>query len=213
MNELDPYAATRYDPLTRHVLALNEAAQPAKAPRAGEKESAAMFEEATARTAGRRYSVVRVIDAARFNNRLDGIEGEWSQELARQRGVNHDPAKPFIPWAALGQRVMLATGTDSGLNIIGLPATRAIDVLIPFTTCLRLGAQVFDGLVGNPLIPRVTTSGESAWPGEVGTATRPTRCRADRRDAQADRGVRRVQPAAFAQGPTVEAWSRTTCSA
>jgi hypothetical protein len=87
MNEIDPHAATRYDPLTRHVLALNEATQLRESAARLVKESAAMFEEAQARTAGRRYSVVRVVDCARFTRRLDGIEGEWSQECARQMGV------------------------------------------------------------------------------------------------------------------------------
>jgi hypothetical protein len=162
MNELDPYVHTRYDPLTQHVLNMKEAVQLRESAARLVQESAAMFEEATERTGGRRYSVVRMIDCARFNRRLDGIEGEMSEELARQMGVPHSHAKPFIPWDALGKRVMLATGTDNGLNITACPR-RA-----PSTCCCRSRRACVWARAGDSRPPDRITSGPSRTGGSDG---------------------------------------------
>jgi hypothetical protein len=165
-----PYSSG-FDPLTQHVVNMNEALQLRQSAERLVRESAQMFTEASQRTAGRRYSVTRVINATIIGGRLDGVERETSEELARMMARAHDPQKPWVPWAALAQRTLLATGTDSGLNIVASPAMPAVAALTPFSTLIRLGAAVFPGLVGNPLIPRVTTSGTASWLGETGTAT------------------------------------------
>jgi HK97 family phage major capsid protein len=48
---------------------------------------------------------------------------------------------------------------------------QAIDILRPYSTLVRLGAQVFPGLVGDVNVPRVGTGASAAWVGETGTAT------------------------------------------
>jgi hypothetical protein len=77
MNDLDPYAGSRYDPLTQHVLNMREAVQLPESAARLVAESAAMFEEAQQRTAGRPYSVARVVRAA--------IAGEASTALSARQ--------------------------------------------------------------------------------------------------------------------------------
>jgi HK97 family phage major capsid protein len=177
MNDhLDPYASSRYDPLTRHVVNLNEAGQLRESAARLVAESAAMFKEANERTAGRRYSVARVINAAITGARLDGIEREVSEELAQHAGIAHSADKPWIPWHALAaqmhvsQRTMLTGTAAQGGNLVAKGALDAVAALTPYMTTLRLGVEVIDGLRGNVFIPRVTTSGTAVWPGEAGTA-------------------------------------------
>jgi hypothetical protein len=70
----------------------------------------------------------------------------------------------------VAQRSMVAGTVEAGGYLVGEVASPAVDALTPYMTTVRLGVATYDGLRGNLLVPRVTTSGTASWPGETGTA-------------------------------------------
>jgi hypothetical protein len=96
------------DPQTAFTLRLREASQLRQSAERLVNEGAEMFKEAHERVAGRRSSIVRVINATISRSRLDGVEREMSEELAHRVGVPHDPHDEYpgrsrLPsWSATG---------------------------------------------------------------------------------------------------------------
>jgi HK97 family phage major capsid protein len=159
------------DPVTRHTAAMTEALQLREAATRMVRESADMLEESIGREARPRFSITRAINAAISNSRLEAPEREWNERIAESLGAPHTPSKPFIPWSALASRVMIAGTGSQGGYLVADPALQAIDILRPYSTLVRLGAQVFPGMVGDVTMPVVGTGASGAWLAETGTAT------------------------------------------
>jgi hypothetical protein len=110
----DPYGSG-FDPITRHVVAMNEAQQLREAATRMLRESSAMLEEATTREARPRFSITRAINAAVSGSRQEAPEHAWSERIANGLQLPYSPAKPFVPWDAFTQRAMIAgTGSQGG---------------------------------------------------------------------------------------------------
>ena len=163
-----------FDPQTAMRLRLQEALQLQRSSELLAHEAGEMATQAAERLSGKRYSVERVISIASLPDaRLDGIEREVSQELARQAGMHYDPQRPWIPWSALGlARRTLSAGTAAdGGDLIGQQMQDAVDVLRPHSTMIRMGAQTLTGLVREVPIPTVTTNASAEWLAELGTGS------------------------------------------
>jgi HK97 family phage major capsid protein len=117
------------------------------------------------------FSIVRAVNAASLRG-VDGFEREVAEECARRAGTAFDPHRPWVPWEAFRAVRTLQVGTAAqGGYLVGAPTSPAVDALFAYSTVIRLGAQVFDGLSGNVAVPRVTANGTGYWIGETGTAT------------------------------------------
>jgi len=163
------------DPVTAYTLDVSEAARLRRGADLLIREGAQRLEAAQTKereSLRRGFSIVRCVKLAAADGVRDGAEREISEELARQVGQTHDRHRPFIPWSALTGLRTLQVGTSAvGGYLVGGPATPAVDALFPFSTVIRLGAQVMGGVVGNITIPRVSANGTGYWLGELGTAT------------------------------------------
>jgi HK97 family phage major capsid protein len=115
-----------------------------------------------------RYSLCRAIHSA-GQGRLDGLEAEVSQELARSMGKSPDGF--FVPHGILiGQRAGLSVTGDSGDyggNTVGLMIGGFIDALRPMLAVAQAGATVMSGLTGNVGLPRHVAASTASWKGEV----------------------------------------------
>ncbi len=151
---------------------LSEAAQLRRAGELLAREAALQFDRAQKRDRDSRrhgFSIVRAISAAATNGLRDGIEREYSEELARQRGTTHDPHRFYLPFAAF-RTLQVGTSTAAGY-LVGTDNRPAVDALFPVSTVVRLGAQVIDGLQADVTMPTISTAGSANWVAELGTAT------------------------------------------
>jgi HK97 family phage major capsid protein len=117
------------------------------------------------------YSIVRAINQAAAG-RLDGIELEASQEIARRSGKAASGF--YLPTAALIEtRAMSVTasgGTYGGLTV-GTEVTGILEALRPYSRVIELGATVFSGLSSNIAIPRQTAASNESWLAENAEAS------------------------------------------
>lgn len=115
-----------------------------------------------------RYSLCRAIHSA-GQGRLDGLEAEVSQELARSMGKAPDGF--YVPHGILiGQRAGLTVTGDSGDyggNTVGLMIGGFIDALRPMLAVAQAGATVMSGLTSNVGLPRHVAASTATWKGEV----------------------------------------------
>jgi HK97 family phage major capsid protein len=115
-----------------------------------------------------RYSLCRAIHSA-GQGRLDGLEAEVSQELARSMGKAPDGF--YVPHGILiGQRAGLSVTGDSGNyggDTVGLAIGGFIDALRPMLAVAQAGATVMSGLTGNVGLPRHVAASTASWKGEV----------------------------------------------
>ncbi|MEX1115436.1 MAG: phage major capsid protein [Akkermansiaceae bacterium] len=113
-----------------------------------------------------RYSVCRAIHMA-GQGRLDGLEAEISQELARSSGKA--PSGFYLPHSVLMQsRAMSVTG-DAGIyggQSVETMVTGFIDALRPMLACARAGATIMSGLTSNVGIPRHKAASTATWKAE-----------------------------------------------
>ena len=161
------------DPVTGMRARLRQAEQYENSIALLRREAAEMALEQMRLLTEGRYSVVRLFSALTSGSRIDGLEREASEEMARRAGMQHDPAKPWIPLQALGlARRTLTVGTPAdGGDPIGQQMLPGINALYPVSTVVRLGAQVFTGMLGDVALPMIADAFEASWPGEAGTAT------------------------------------------
>jgi HK97 family phage major capsid protein/HK97 family phage prohead protease len=117
----------------------------------------------------RNYSITRAIHMA-GQGRLDGLEAEISQELARSMGKAPDGF--YVPHSALmGQRSGLSVTNDSGAyggNNVGVQIGGFIDALRPMLAVAQLGATVMSGLSSNVSLPRQSAASTASWKPETG---------------------------------------------
>lgn len=146
----------------------------------GEERRARIFEAAERQAAGepvggadmtrelRNYSVAKAVQQA-ATGRLDGVEAEFHQELARGREVRG----VMVPTEALlGERRDQTVGTAaSGGLLVTTTQTGLVDRYRPALKVESMGATVLRGLSGFVEIPMVDTSGSTSWVGEGGAAT------------------------------------------
>lgn len=116
----------------------------------------------------RGYSLCRAIHSA-GQGRLDGLEAEVSQELARSMGKAPDGF--YVPHGILiGQRAGLSVTGDSGDyggNTVGLMIGSFLDALRPMLAISQAGATVLSGLTSNVGLPRHVAASTASWKGEV----------------------------------------------
>ena len=120
-----------------------------------------------------RYSLARAIAGA-AEGRLDGIEREMSDELARSMGRR--PEGFFIPNAILAQRAGMSVGNDSGAyggSAVPTQLTELLGALRPQLAVANAGATILSGLTGNVAIPRVAAT-VASWASETGTLSEQT---------------------------------------
>jgi HK97 family phage major capsid protein len=109
----------------------------------------------------KRYSVSRLLKClSSGSGRVDGLEGEVSDELSRATNM---PARgAWLPWAAClpdQQRDNLfVTGAIGGMiSPTNLLSSQYIDALRNRAMVIQMGARVLPGLQGTILIPRLNT--------------------------------------------------------
>ncbi len=120
-----------------------------------------------------RYSLARAIAGA-AEGRLDGIEKEMSDELARSMGRR--PQGFFIPNEILAQRAGMSVGLDSGAyggSAVSTQLTDLLGALRPRLAVAAAGATILSGLSGNVAIPRVSAT-TASWAAETGTLSEQT---------------------------------------
>lgn len=111
-------------------------------------------------------------------NKLDGLERESLQEAARVAGVQYEPFKPVIPWAAFTggfTRDLIAASAGLGGYLAATEVGEAADILRPFSVTARMGVQFIERLKGNMQLPKTTTKASGYWlPDESTTTTEST---------------------------------------
>lgn len=118
------------------------------------------------------YRLTRAI--AGFNDgKLDGLEGETSQEIARAMGKA--PKGIYVPITALagtperGRRDWTAGDSSAGGRLVGseIMGNQFIDVLRNNLYCAANGATMLGGLRGNVSIPKKLTTTSAYWKAET----------------------------------------------
>lgn len=131
------------------------------------------------------FSFRNLMKAALEKRNLTGLEAEMHQEAVnelRHAGVATSGSEYLIPKMVFHRgmtqkgaekRTQSATGgsngSEGGVNV----ATNVggiIDALSPYLVLAQMGIQRFDGLVGNLVLPRNTSTPEAAWETETGSA-------------------------------------------
>lgn len=129
------------------------------------------------------YSIVRALNQLASGNKLDGLEKEASDAVARKLGqtpqgfiVPPDAWKPV--WAqrdgfnpnAVQRDLTAGTATAGGHTVAtDLLAGSFIEILRNRAKVMSLGPTVLAGLSGDVAIPRQTTAGTAAQYAETGT--------------------------------------------
>lgn len=118
------------------------------------------------------YSLVRAIRQAAENGRLDGLEKEASDAVAKM--CSREARGFFIPPdIMMEKRVMQVGDSAKGGFTVGteLLGASMIELLRNKTKVAQLGAMTLSGLVGNAAIPRVTGGATAYWLPETGAVT------------------------------------------
>jgi HK97 family phage major capsid protein len=107
----------------------------------------------------RGYSITRALSNAAAG-RIDGLEGEVSNEIARQSGKN--PNGFFLPLN------VLTTAEPGGGSLFTPEKGAFIDALRPRLQVAALGATVLSDLTADVVLPRQTAASTASWKTEVG---------------------------------------------
>ena len=114
----------------------------------------------------RSYSITRAIQLA-GQGRLDGLEGEISNELSRRSGKS--PAGFFLPHEALMESRAMTVTSDGGIYGSATVATQIqglLDALRPACKVISAGATVFSNLISNLSFPRQVAASNASWKAE-----------------------------------------------
>lgn len=120
-----------------------------------------------------RYSIVNAIRQIANNGRLDGIEREASEAVAKL--CKREARGFFIPNdVVVGQRDMGVGDSTKGGYTVGTQVLTGsmIEILRNRPLVAQLGARTLSGLVGNIMIPRITGGATAYWLSETGTVTK-----------------------------------------
>lgn len=119
----------------------------------------------------RQYSIVRAIRQMADIGRLDGLEREASDAVAKL--CRRDAQGFYIPQDVLSKRSLNVTSATAGGYLVGteVQADSMIELLRNRTLVASLGARRLGGLVGNIAIPKVTGGATAYWLPENGEVT------------------------------------------
>ncbi len=135
------------------------------------------------------YSFLRAINSLKTDKRLEGLEREASDAVAKQLGRSPEGLGFFIPSdimrgtmsdelrtavALLNHTRALQTNVFSGAGAVvgtSLLSGSLIELLRNNMVVMALGARSLSGLSGNVAIPRQTGGGTAYWLGEGATVT------------------------------------------
>lgn len=129
----------------------------------------------------KQYSLTRAIQAVMRCERLDGLEGELSQEgprellsyTARGEGGFWAPLEAFAP-ATYKRDLNTQTASSGGNFVQGDVSPNVIELLRNKLVTARLGVKQVMGLKGSGLLPRATGSTTAYFVTEQGTLTKTT---------------------------------------
>jgi HK97 family phage major capsid protein len=122
----------------------------------------------------RNYSIRNALHCMIDPMARGGLELEVSDAIAKQSGKRANGL--FIPasvLATVAQRGLTVGSPTGGGHTVAtnLRADQFIELLRPKSIAASLGAQALNGLVGNVVIPRATSSAAAYWVPENGTIT------------------------------------------
>lgn len=123
-----------------------------------------------------KFSLARLLSQMSQPHGLrDGYERELAGAAAAAAGESFDQHRAYVPLGAL-VRDMSAAGVSGSNYLVGSTLADPVDVLRPWSVVARAGITVMPGLVGNLLIPRVSSAASAAWTteGSQFTETQPT---------------------------------------
>lgn len=156
----------RFDALDTEVRSLNT--------RLGDAEKLDEFErleargetvggDAVARQSLEGYSVRKALGESRSGN-LTGLEAEWHQELAKDRG---EVRGVMIPTEIiLGGEARALTTTGTAGNLVATDLAAMTDRRRAALRVEAMGATILRGLSGNLELPRLVGSGTAGWVSE-----------------------------------------------
>lgn len=139
-----------------------------------------------------KYSVLKAIRQCMNQQRVDGLEGECSQELVKRRGRGIDGMGFVMPYdlpvdmrsasqgrSRFGNVQQRAFDTTAGVGAAGIQTTLSttyIDLLRNRMAVRQAGARVMTDMQGNFSIPRQNAATTLYWLAEGGspTGSRPT---------------------------------------
>lgn len=121
------------------------------------------------------YSICRAINLA-SQGRLDGLEGEVSEEIARRSGKS--PNGFYVPHDVLVEaRAMSVTGgttSQYGGDFVQTSVNGFIDALRPMMKVGQAGATILDRLSSNVAIPRQSAASTATWKAETASLDEAT---------------------------------------
>lgn len=92
---------------------------------------------------------------------LHGQNREALEEIAHRAGVIFDPHRPFVPFSAFRD---LSKGVASaGGHLVGVETQDSVDILRPWSVTARAGILIETGLVGDQVVPKVSSKTAPMW--------------------------------------------------
>ncbi len=115
----------------------------------------------------RSYSIAKALRQG-TDGRLDGIEAEWHQHLAEQRGEARGTMIPTQLIMGGEQRANLLTtpAANPGSNIVKTDLTSMTDRRRPVLRMEQIGTSILRGLSGDVEMPRMISGATAHWVGE-----------------------------------------------
>jgi len=102
---------------------------------------------------------------------LEGQEREFAQETAKQDAAGYNPHRLYVPWQVM--RRDLSSTDSAGGYAIGVDVPVVVDILRPFSTVLRGGVSVLEGLSGDTVLPNTSATSTVAWMANETSAATP----------------------------------------
>lgn len=128
----------------------------------------------------RKPDLSRLFSLAAEGKRIDGLERELLEDSARAAGKPFDPYRWTLRWSWLRDQTRandLSVAAQGGAYLVGEDVPAAYDALRPWSTVVKAGVQIMEGLVGNTVLPVTSSIGTPTWHAEETTApagTAPT---------------------------------------
>lgn len=163
----------RFDGLKTEITGLEERIARAETIAAMERAEAADPLTRSGAPDIRNYSVARALRCA-ASGRIDGVEGEFHQELSRGRELRGNimlPTEVLLGSERRATQQQVVDNTTGGF-LVATNLAAAADRFRPALKVESLGATVLRNLVGFLDLPKLTGSGSTAWIGEGENTTR-----------------------------------------
>lgn len=143
--------------------------------RAGESDAAfraRLANRLATRELGGAFSFRRAL-ICMSDGKLDGVEREMLEEVARIAGTPFDPSRVVIPFGLFARDLTSASALSGGY-LVGTETGEALDVLRPWSVTARAGITVLENLRGNQVLPRTTTKATPVWLSTEGSQATPS---------------------------------------